>query len=92
MQAQLDEFLTYLLVERGLANNTIASYRRDLTHFIVYLADKNITSWKEVDKYCLHNYMQELENENLLPSSRARKSSRIKELFQIFIFGKADRA
>lgn len=82
MQAQLDEFLTYLLVERGLANNTIASYRRDLTHFIVYLADKNITSWKEVDKYCLHNYMQELENENLLPSSRARKSAALKSFFR----------
>lgn len=82
MQQQLDEYFTYLSVERGLADNTIASYRRDLKHFQAYLAERHFTSWSMVDKYCLHNYMQEMEKENLRPSSRARKGAALKSFFK----------
>lgn len=82
MERELEEFYTYLLVERGLADNTIAAYRRDLAHFTEYLNNLEINDWTEVDKYCVHNYMQQLEIENLRSSSRARKSAALKSFFK----------
>lgn len=82
MEREIEEFFTYLLVERGLADNTIAAYRRDLTHFKDYLNSLEINDWTAVDKYCIHNYMQQLETENLRSSSRARKSAALKSFFK----------
>ena len=78
----LEEYLSYLLVERGLSANTLASYRRDLNDFLAYLKEKNYTSLEQIDKYCLHDYMQRLKIANLASSSRARKSAALKSFFK----------
>lgn len=87
-QQILEEYLTYLLVERGLSANTLASYRRDLEHFIAYLNEKGYEDLAQVDKYCLHNYMQALKTEKLRSSSRARKSAALKSFFKYLYLGK----
>ena len=41
MKTAIEEFLHYLSVERGLAENTIAAYRRDLSGYVKYLEKLN---------------------------------------------------
>lgn len=38
----IDEFVTYIQVERGLAKNTVDAYRRDLAVFRAFCASKNL--------------------------------------------------
>ena len=42
MNKRLDAFLHYLQVEKGLSDNTIDSYRRDLTRFLSYLKEQAV--------------------------------------------------
>ncbi|MCQ4120144.1 site-specific tyrosine recombinase XerD [Rhodococcus tibetensis] len=40
---QVDTYLDHMAVERGAARNTIGSYRRDLSRYTQFLADRGIT-------------------------------------------------
>ena len=42
MKEDIEEFINYLAVERGLADNTLLAYRRDLNKYSAYLKKKNI--------------------------------------------------
>ncbi len=42
-----DRFLDHLRVERGLSDNTLAAYRRDLGHYARYLAERGISDARE---------------------------------------------
>jgi len=39
---QIEEFVTYLDVEKNYAQNTIESYERDLLKFLSFLINRNI--------------------------------------------------
>ena len=41
-RSPLDQFLLYLEYERGLAANTVLSYRQELEKFFAFLADKKL--------------------------------------------------
>ena len=41
MEDQLKDFMHYLMVEKGLAKNTIVSYERDLKSYLHYLKNLN---------------------------------------------------
>jgi integrase/recombinase XerD len=43
IESQVERFLDHLLVERGLSPNTIAAYRRDLTRYRSFLAERGVT-------------------------------------------------
>ncbi|RIM14191.1 site-specific tyrosine recombinase XerD, partial [Staphylococcus chromogenes] len=34
MQDVVDEYLRFIQIEKGLSENTIAAYRRDLNHYL----------------------------------------------------------
>ena len=41
-------YLDHLVVERGVAANTLSSYRRDLRRYRAYLAERGITDLTQV--------------------------------------------
>ncbi|WP_413111261.1 site-specific tyrosine recombinase XerD [Thaumasiovibrio sp. DFM-14] len=68
-------------MERGLADNTISSYRHDLNKLVQYLTmqDKNIFTAVTKD---LTDYQGWLERSEYVATTRARMTSAIKRLFQ----------
>lgn len=47
MEDRLDDFIHFLVVEKGLSKNTIVSYKRDLNSYIHYL--KNVEELKDLN-------------------------------------------
>ncbi|HCF91495.1 MAG TPA: site-specific tyrosine recombinase XerD, partial [Firmicutes bacterium] len=64
MQALLLNFLAYLAVERGLADNTIQSYGRDLKNYATYLANKKMTI-NSVTQTSIISYLLHLQGKGL---------------------------
>lgn len=72
----LKDYLLYLTVEKGLSNNTIESYRRDLIQFGNWL-EKQEETLASMDQLILRKYQTYL-GERLKPASMARKTTALK--------------
>jgi integrase/recombinase XerD len=69
LQKLVDDFLYYLVVERGLAENTLASYNSDLQQFIKYLESSHINSFNKVSRGLLVAYMVKMQQEGRSPAT-----------------------
>ncbi len=82
MQEQIQDFLNFLDTEKGYADNTIAAYRNDLTQFLRYLEQQDQhSSWAEIDKDTIINYVLNLKEREYTSSTVARKVAAIKSFF-----------
>lgn len=45
LNEQVEEYLEFLKIEKGLKNNTIQAYQQDLTEFVAFLEKEGISSW-----------------------------------------------
>jgi integrase/recombinase XerD len=50
MKALIQEFMTHISVERGLAKNTLLAYGRDLQKYAEYLASLRIVSPEKISR------------------------------------------
>lgn len=77
---ELDRYLRHLAIERGLSANTVAAYRRDLTVFLVALAERGVTDAAALDAEAVRGYVVGLRDREtpLSPSSMARVISSIR--------------
>ncbi|MGP9031453.1 site-specific tyrosine recombinase XerD [Glutamicibacter mysorens] len=84
-ETPLKRYLQHLAIERGLAENTLASYRRDLTRYTDALQAAGIAQPQQITEAAISGYLQELsrgdeEHQPLSPRSVARHSVAIRQL------------
>ena len=81
----IEEFLRYLLIDKGYSNNTIESYKRDLDKFLEFNKNKDINNITNED---LKEYIKHLNNKNLNEKSIARNISSLKSFYKFLIINK----
>ncbi|MFC6181936.1 site-specific tyrosine recombinase XerD [Lactiplantibacillus daowaiensis] len=82
MQDQLADYLHFLRVERGLVTNSIKSYRQDLTEFCGYLSTQKLTTFTQVDRYVILNYLQVLDEGGKSRNTIIHTVSSLRKFFQ----------
>jgi integrase/recombinase XerD len=80
MRKQVDDFLRYLIEEKGYSENTLAAYRNDLTQFLGYLS-RHVSSWHDVDRELILKYILYMKDREYASSTVARKVAAIKSFF-----------
>jgi len=81
LAARIDRFLRHIAVERGLAGNTVAAYRRDLERYATWLSARGITGLEQVGPADVSGYLAELSGSTALAaSSVARMLSAVRAL------------
>jgi len=78
------DYLTYLQVERGLSENTIAAYRRDLEQFAKYRQQIGL-SLEEVAHHHILDFLAHIGGSELSPRTRARKLAALRGFFQYLV-------
>ena len=81
MSRLLDSYDAYLLLERGMSDNTRAAYRSDVEKLVCYLAD-GVTTLGDVTLDTLHNFAADLHDLGISPRSQARIVSGVKSFFK----------
>ncbi|EFS87531.1 site-specific tyrosine recombinase XerD [Cutibacterium acnes] len=68
----VEDYLRHLVVERGLSDNTVQAYRRDLLRYQEYLGSRGIGSLAEVTRVDVEEFRRHLDHIGLAPASVTR--------------------
>jgi integrase/recombinase XerD len=85
MEQLLDQFLHYLIVEKGLSRNTIEAYSHGLTRFLNHLRGKGVQEIREVGKFHIRGFLLALRGKNLNTKSIVRNLVAIRTFFRFLI-------
>lgn len=77
----LKQYSAYLLLERGLSENTRESYLNDVEKLMRYINENNLTI-KDVTLDTLHNFIADLHDLGISSRSQARIISGLKSFFR----------
>ncbi len=79
------EYLAHLAVERNLARNTIAAYRRDLAAYTEFLADRGVTGPEEVTRADVEAFAAYRRDGGAADASVNRALSAVKGLHRFLV-------
>jgi integrase/recombinase XerD len=84
LPSELDAFLNYIRVEKGLAANTIASYRRDLVEFVEFVSRQRRRLGK-ANREDIRSYLASLYRRGLAARSVARHLVSLRGLYRFLL-------
>ena len=83
---QIELLLEYLVVERGLADNTIAAYQRDLLGYAGYLRARGYQSFADVQRGDVQDHLQGLRRQaGQSLATIARKLTSIRQIHRFLV-------
>ena len=85
LEKLIDEFLTYLRIDKGYSENTINSYKIDLEKFLNFNKNINIDTISNDD---LKKYVKHLKEEKLNEKSISRNISCLKSFYKFLVIQK----
>lgn len=81
----VDQFIDYLLVERGLAENTLDSYRNDLSLYMQYLENNKIGSIQATKRTDIISFLIEQKELGKATATIARNIASIRAFYQYLL-------
>src|SRR5689334_15916975 len=81
----IEAFLGFISLERGLARNTVLSYRRDLDQVANFLLRRGAADWRSVTADQAAAWVHSLSNERYTVASLARKLSALRMLARFLV-------
>lgn len=86
MKFAIEDFIHYIQIERGLADNTLKAYRRDLTKYQDYLNEvEKIDDWKSVDHTIVTHFLYHLNDQGAKSTTIARTLSSLRKFHQFLV-------
>lgn len=86
LQFALDDFYHYVQIERGLSENTLLSYRRDLEQYRAYLEkQEQLDDWNTVTRPQIISFLYTLKDAGKSAATIARMISAIRLFHQFLI-------
>ncbi len=85
MQNELDQFLSYLNVEKQLSPHTVGAYERDLKQLIAFLEEKRVSQWNQVQQQHIRLYSNTLRLKQLASKSIQRMLSSARSFFNYLL-------
>lgn len=90
MEDELKDFIHFLIVEKGLAKNTVISYERDLKSYLKYLKNiESITSLNDVQRVKIVHFLGHLKEQGKSAKTLARHVASIRAFHQFLLREKA---
>lgn len=84
MTNQIADFKRYLLVEKGLSQNTVSSYTRDLMKFKAYLEQQKLADFKQ-DRFVILNFLATLKAQAMANNSVIRMVSSLRKFYRFLL-------
>ncbi|MBO8154883.1 MAG: site-specific tyrosine recombinase XerD [Bacillaceae bacterium] len=86
MKHEVQDFLHYLTIERGLSNNTILSYKRDLKQYVSFLEETcKIKQADQIQRVHIMQFLHHLNDSGRSVSTSARMLSTIRAFHQFLV-------
>lgn len=85
MQNLLDKYFNYLLIERGVAENTLEAYGRDLRRFLLIVQKKGLTDVRNVMPETIIEYMIQVKDEGLSANSMNRSLAALRGFYKYLL-------
>ncbi len=85
MEQLLKEYIYHLSVEKGLADNTLESYQRDLKKYVAFLQKNNVQCFKETSRKQISDYLNLQQENGLAPSSIGRSLASLRSFYQFLL-------
>ncbi len=82
MEQHIEDYLDYLGLERGLAENTLESYGRDLRQFSRYLSSHYAKPWETLDRGQILLYLDSLKRQGKSAATVSRSLASIRSFFR----------
>jgi len=85
VEKNLDQFITYLLVERNASPYTARNYRREVGEFLRSLKGEGVSSLQEIDRQVLTRYLLWLRAKGYAKTSIRRRISELRSFFRYLL-------
>jgi integrase/recombinase XerD len=82
MDQLVDQYLNYLVVEKGLAAKTVEAYAGDLNAFLAFLREQNVASMEDADTAAILKHVISLRHKGRGSRTRARHLVTIRGFFR----------
>ncbi|KKB36435.1 site-specific tyrosine recombinase XerD [Bacillus thermotolerans] len=90
MKERLEDFVHYMVVEKGLSKNTISAYKRDLTHYLLFLNKvEQVDSLQDVTRTHIVQFLGHLKGEGKSSKTIARHVASVRAFHQFLLRDKA---
>ncbi len=85
MDEQIQQYIDFLIIEKGLSENSLYSYSADLVQYITFLEKNNISKLADADSTVILAWLIDLSKRGLSAKSRARHLITIRGLYRFLI-------